>query len=328
METNYVTFGGKMKKSKRLNQELVFLSNKKYFNLKDLMEEFEISKRTALRDIQDLEAMGLPFYVEEGRYGGYRLLKQNSMIPIYFNHSEIISIFFALKALKLVSDTPFEGSYPQIYKKLLLTLPKEQQQHILQLLDIVDYHHIAPVNISKHLSSILEAILELKVVELEYNQYQVLTKKLLVYDLFYRNGIWFCHALDMDIQKWGVYRCDCIESCNIKEEIKHSYTRADLKKSLQEHEESYRKISFRCRVNSFGKELFLRDSYPGMYLEEKEGLIFLFGAFGEEELRYMIHYFISFGKNIVVEEPQFLKESYRKELQEILDRDEKTALLY
>lgn len=43
-----------MKKSERLNQELIFLSDKYSFQLKDLETEFGISKRTALRDIEEL----------------------------------------------------------------------------------------------------------------------------------------------------------------------------------------------------------------------------------------------------------------------------------
>ena len=58
-----------MKRAERLNQELIFLSSKKSFNLSDLIKEFNISKRTALRDIQDLELMGLPFYVEWQKWG-------------------------------------------------------------------------------------------------------------------------------------------------------------------------------------------------------------------------------------------------------------------
>lgn len=46
-----------MKKSERLNQELIFIHRKKQFNLRDLMTEFRISKRTALRDIIELEEL-------------------------------------------------------------------------------------------------------------------------------------------------------------------------------------------------------------------------------------------------------------------------------
>ena len=56
-----------MNKAERLNQELIYLSNKHTFHLKDIMEEFNISKRTALRDIAELESMGVGLYVESGR---------------------------------------------------------------------------------------------------------------------------------------------------------------------------------------------------------------------------------------------------------------------
>lgn len=58
-----------MKKSERLNKELIYLSYRKEFHLKELENEFNISERTALRDIANLEELGLNFYVEKGRYG-------------------------------------------------------------------------------------------------------------------------------------------------------------------------------------------------------------------------------------------------------------------
>lgn len=57
-----------MKKSERLNQELIFLKDKKSFQLRDLIDGFAISKRTALRDIAELEALGVPLYTETGRW--------------------------------------------------------------------------------------------------------------------------------------------------------------------------------------------------------------------------------------------------------------------
>ncbi|MEB9816424.1 DeoR family transcriptional regulator, partial [Bacillus cereus] len=41
-----------MKKTERINDMLIFLNNKRNFNLKDLMVRYDISKSTALRDIQ------------------------------------------------------------------------------------------------------------------------------------------------------------------------------------------------------------------------------------------------------------------------------------
>ena len=61
-----------MKKTERINQMLRFINQKQRFTLQDLVHEFQISKRTALRDIATLEEIGVPLYAEHGRYGGYR----------------------------------------------------------------------------------------------------------------------------------------------------------------------------------------------------------------------------------------------------------------
>jgi len=71
-----------MNKAERLNQELIFLSNKNFFQINDLITEFNISKRTVLRDITELESMGLSFYVENGRHGGYHLIKKELLVPV------------------------------------------------------------------------------------------------------------------------------------------------------------------------------------------------------------------------------------------------------
>ncbi|MDY4011117.1 MAG: HTH domain-containing protein [Fusobacterium gastrosuis] len=65
-----------MKKAERLNQELIFLGSKKYFNIIDLMKEFNISKRTALRDIQDLESMGFLFMLKMAVMAGINYLNK------------------------------------------------------------------------------------------------------------------------------------------------------------------------------------------------------------------------------------------------------------
>ncbi len=83
-----------MKKSERLNQELFFLRTHPQFNLNQLMKTFGISKSTALRDIEALENLGVPLYVENGRYGGYRVLNKPLLPPIYFNENEVLAIFF------------------------------------------------------------------------------------------------------------------------------------------------------------------------------------------------------------------------------------------
>ena len=310
-----------MKRAERLNQELIFLSSKKSFNLSDLINEFNISKRTALRDIQDLELMGLAFYVENGRNGGYKLINEKLLIPVHFDIREITSIFFALKSLEALSTTPFEKSYPLLYKKLLATLPIEQKEKILKLLKVVEYHNIPPINPTNYLTVILEAILDLKVLNILYTQHNKISKQILPYNLFYRNGVWFCYALDINNNIFGVYRCDYIKECTIND-IEHFYTFEDLKNFLVAYEGTYHNIEFKCSLTKFGKELFLKKNYPNMRLKEIDNHSYIIGSFNKEELDYMVHYLIAFGENVKIEYPKLLKDTYIKKLKEILKKYE------
>ncbi|MGM0966845.1 helix-turn-helix transcriptional regulator [Bacillus pumilus] len=309
-----------MKKSERLNQELIFLSDKYSFQLKDLETEFGISKRTALRDMEELESMGLAFYVEPGRHGGYRLVKQSPLVPIYFNTDEVQAIFFALKALDLVSATPFKKSYSQIRQKLFATMSDERKQMITETLDVIHYYNVAPVSEQNHLELILQAMMEDQIVRMTYTQYENKWIRLQFLELFYRNGIWFTKAYEVQNKKWGIYRCDFMKDMMIEEEGRVTFTKEELKAMQVEYEKTYHDISFKCRLTEQGKEKFLKNHYPNMRLEIIDDTPYIVGGYNQEELSYMTHYLISFGKHVKIEYPDELKESYLTQLQEMIEQ--------
>ncbi|MBY0191112.1 WYL domain-containing protein [Bacillus safensis] len=309
-----------MKKSERLNQELIFLSDKHSFQLKDLQSEFVISKRTALRDIEELESMGLAFYVEPGRHGGYRLVNQSPLVPIYFNIEEVQAIFFALKALDLVSATPFKKSYSQIRQKLFATMSDERKQMLTETLDVIHYYNVAPVSEQNHLELILQAMMKDQIVKMTYTQYENKRIRLQFLELFYRNGIWFSQAYDVQNKKWGIYRCDFMKDMMIEEEMRDTFTKDELKELQLEYEKTYHDISFKCRLTEQGKEKFLKHHYPNMRLEIIDQIPYIVGGYNQEELSYMTHYLMSFGKHVKIEYPDELKESYLNQLREVIDQ--------
>lgn len=299
-----------MKKAERLNQELIFLRDKTQFQLHDLMHEFHISKRTALRDIDDLAAMGLPYYTEPGRYGGYRLINSAPLTPIYFNLDEVRAVFFALNAMAALSDTPFEKSYRQIRAKMMATLPTEQQQLVAKMDQFVYFYTTAPVRQSTDLTLLLHAILNTQVVTGLNTQRATTPVRLQVYELFYRNGVWFCSAQDLNQNEWHTYRCDYLTELSIASDVPAPYTTADLK-ALQDHyEQTYHNTPFRCRLTAAGVEHFLRDHYPNMRLEQFDGQTYLTGGYHQSELDYMTHYLLSYGNNVFVESPRQLQNRY------------------
>ena len=156
----------------------------------------------------------------------------------------------------------------------------------------------------------MEAILDLKVLNILYTQHNKISKQILPYNLFYRNGVWFCYALDINNNMFGVYRCDYIEECIIDNNIEHSYTFEDLKNFSLSYEGIYHNIEFRCSLTKFGKELFLKKNYPNMRLEEIDNQPYMIGSFNKEELDYMVHYLIGLGDNVKIEYPELVNYSH------------------
>lgn len=320
--TKTVTFKsrGNHEKIRTTKSRTYFLSDKHFFQLKDLQAAFSISKRTALRDIEELESMGLAFYVENGRYGGYRLINQSPLVPIYFNKEEIQAIFFALKALDVLSMTPFNKSYTHISKKLFSTLSDDHKTTISRTLEVINYYNVAPVNELTNLEQIFEAAIDEKIIRTRATQLGNKCLELQILELFYRNGIWFVSAYDSLNKTWGTFRCDCLEDIAFIEESGKELSKEELINIRNNYEETYHDIPFKCRLTNSGKETFKKNNYPNMVLEEIDGIAYIVGGYNQAELGYMINYLLSFGKNMTVEYPAALRKEYLKQLQEMMSR--------
>lgn len=69
-----------MSKATRLLKLIDKLNTGQKFTVRHLAEEFEVSYRTMLRDLQEVEEMGVPLYSENGVHGGYRVLKKTHKV--------------------------------------------------------------------------------------------------------------------------------------------------------------------------------------------------------------------------------------------------------
>lgn len=248
--------------------------------------------------------MGLSLYVENGRYGGYKILSQNLLTPIYFNSNEMLAIFFALKSLDLLSSTPFEKSYKQIREKLYHTIPTQLKSEISTVLNFIQYYNASTQQQTLYLSDILDSIIHEYTLHISYNQYQCIETDIQVYELFYRNGVWFCSALDIPSETWGIYRCDCILELQANTTDHPSYARSTLAEFQTQYEDTYHDIPFKCKLSTFGVELFTKNHYPNMELQYIDGSPYIVGGYNIDELDYMTHYLMSLGTHVDIIYPE------------------------
>lgn len=314
-----------MKKSERLNQELIFLKDRKSFQLRDLMEEFGISKRTALRDIAELEALGAPLYTEAGRLGGYRLLPHALSIPVYFRDAEIAAILFALQALQNLTTTPFDKSYRQIYDKLWAALSSGQQEELRHRLAHVAYHSIPSVTTNPFLKEIFAAAGRRQFLQLQYRQQRAETLPVYIHELFFQAGVWYFKGYDGEQGKWRIFRCDCVRDVRPLAPGKAPAfpfgDEAAAARSLAQARSRQETQPFTCRLTAAGREHFLKTDFFHMQLQPEPGGTFLLtGTVGPVNLHYLIDYFITFGQSLQVLAPENVAAAYKQALREMLER--------
>ncbi|MDU1328193.1 MAG: YafY family protein [Enterococcus faecalis] len=307
---------GKMKKSERLNQELFFLRTHPQFNLNQLMKTFGISKSTALRDIEALEHLGVPLYVENGRYGGYRVLNKPLLPPIYFNENEVLAIFFSLQLLKLVAESPFGHSYQQIKQKLLHSLDEPTQFKISQMSKVVYYEGIEQVEAPGNLEQLFHCILAQQVIQFNYTRYEETTKKILPTRLTFLEGYWYCSGYDVTKKAWRTYRCDFMEAIQQLNQTL-DFTTEELKESYRHQQTTARTIPFKAIITEKGKEFFYKHRFDNIQLEETPTQCFLVGQIHPTETQFLANYFMGFGEEVTILEPVQVKQAYVESIMRI-----------
>lgn len=310
-----------MKKSERINRMLRFINQKQQFTLQDLMDEFQISKRTALRDIAVLEEIGAPIYAEYGRYGGYRLLKQMQLPPISFNTQEVYALYFAMQSLQHFANLPFQVSFRSIHEKFMNELSDRQRKEIERMQNRISFRLTPQILESAHLETLLMAAVKNIVLKITHQKDQRQNTRLIhpiaVYSM---KGYWYCQAYDMDKKAYRVFRCDRIttaEATNIRP--LETLREITLQNAHSLWKPSKQAVQFKCLINEAGVERFQEKHFPSMRLVHESDKTYIAGSFEPDELDFIIRYLAGFGKTLKIIEPAMLKEALRRYYKDLLD---------
>ena len=134
-----------MKKVERINIIMRYINNRAHFTISEIMHEFNISRSTAIRDIREIEAMGMPLVAEVGRDGGYFVM-HNSVLPtVRFTDNEIKALFIAFMATRNL-QLPYLKSRQSLAEKLLGLISENQQDDLVLLNQILLFEGTNPHN--------------------------------------------------------------------------------------------------------------------------------------------------------------------------------------
>ncbi|EGF35157.1 transcriptional regulator [Lactobacillus helveticus MTCC 5463] len=267
-----------------------------------------------------MEQLGLAFYSETGRSGGYHITNSKLLLPIRFNTAEINAIFFALQAIKNISETPYSNAYQKIQVKLLKNLPTRLQKQINLQEEFVQYVSQPSLNKVTFFDLLLKACINNDLVLAENQQFIKEKQKLQLLDLFYQAGNWFCHAYNLDLKRWFVLRLDKFKVVKQLKPDRVIMSKNELSESYQEYEQKHYCIPYQCLLTKAGEQKVKYNSYPIMEVIHNRQGIYLNGSYNKEELHYLVDYLISLGSEVKIIKSRELKEKYLEKLQRIIQQ--------
>lgn len=100
---------------------ILYLNKKNNCTISDLSTEFEVSKRTIMRDLDFISSLGIPIYTKSGYHGGVYLDEKYTFDQSFFTAQEINNLILALHIADSLSGGMHKNS---IIKKLELLLPE------------------------------------------------------------------------------------------------------------------------------------------------------------------------------------------------------------
>lgn len=302
--------GEKMAKAERLVELMITINAKRHFTVGELANEFGVSKRTILRDLQTLESIGFPLYSEVGAAGGYHVLRERILPPITFSENEAKAIFFAYQSVQFYRDLPFEEESLSVLKKFLNCLPTDVQHSITQLQNKIvfwtpDRHCDTPL-----LRELLEAVTNNYSVSMEYkSQYKKSVRTVIPIGLYASNGLWYCPAFCTLANEFREFRVDRIEKIfECKKYNKSEYTIPLSIHDYLEQLEVGNDFRLKIRLTNVGVKRCETEFLLARGLEvfsDGDGMIDL--TIKEATLDWVADYFLSFGDNAIIIEPAELK---------------------
>ncbi len=90
----------------RLIGILSILLQKDKVTAAELSDKFEVSRRTIIRDIDDICKAGIPIVTTQGKGGGISIMEGYKIDRVLLSNEDIMAIFTGLKSLDSVSDNP------------------------------------------------------------------------------------------------------------------------------------------------------------------------------------------------------------------------------
>ena len=292
---------------------LSILLQKEKVTTSELAEEFEVSRRTVIRDIDDIGKAGIPIVTFQGQGGGISIMEGFRLDRTLLSNDDMKSILAGLKSLDSVSGTK---RYRQLMSKLSAENPDTINMGNQIIIDLSSWDKAA---VSEKIELIKNAIdSRLKIRFTYFSPMDETNREIEPYHLIFQWSSWYVWGyccMRNDYRMFKLTRLTDLECTGEPCELREipEYTCDKLRHTKGEIEVTARfDKSLKWRIiDEFGTEL------PRF---EENGDILL--TFTWSDIPSFYRYILSFGDKAEILSPEKCRREFRELIKNIFEKYE------
>ena len=309
-----------MSRTARLLELLIRVQSKPRFTAAELAEEFGVSRRTMLRDLSALSAMGVPLRSTPGPGGGYSLPRGGRRLSPSLSVDEALALIASYEALLRYPVHPFSTQGLSAVTKLRAALPKDVvaeldrlRMHVFVGGPVRDYE--APL-----LGELLQAALDRAHLKVRYDSIESGITERVVYPhgLYASQGYWYCVCFDRRRETNVPMRADRFLSAERVEGFERP-PELSIQSWLSETREAVgERLRVRARVTERGRKSFELTTLFGTIAPDEGGSGTIEAEIPRLEIDYYASRLLSVGTDVTVEYPPELVEAIQNKASEVI----------
>lgn len=292
----------------RLFKLLYYLLDKGRATAPELASEFEVSPRTIYRDVEALSSAGIPIYTEAGRSGGIFLLRDFILDRTILSEDERKEL---LAAVQSISATGYASGNEMLTK--------------LSALFHVNTEHWFEVDFSRWGKSACDhskfeklktAVIQHKEIKIVYENTNSERRERAIQPLklSYKSREWYLKAFCLERQDFRIFKLNRILDLEL---LERTFVPRPYPKTESSSQQTYLRI-----ILLFSREIAYRvyDEFEQTQIEhQKNGDLIAVAEMPVDA--WLIGYLLSFGANVEVVEPKYLREILAAQALEIYKKN-------
>lgn len=297
-----------------------------YPSVERLMKELEVSRRTVLRDIQNLQN---DFYapIEYDRYHkGYHYTDETFFVRnVLVTEGEVVALTGILPLLERYDNTPLKDTITKVYDTISQMLPNQVQVQS-SLLNDVQFISDPLANIEAEVfQKIFDAIKQHKTIDFGYrsiSRTEHTPHSLDPYKIYCQKGDWYAVGFCHKHNKYSTYNLSRMKDIQLvagftPDPDYEKKVHIDPNFGIWNNDMPFKKIEllFDKSINTYILERTFHKNQE--CFQKEDGSVYL--SFESNQIQETLYWVLHFGSAVKILNPPELKEAYKKELAKMME---------